>query len=153
MAKSRETYSKKEKEKQKIKKRQDKAEKREARKSDGSKDNSLESMLAYVDENGNITSVPQDLQKRKEVDLESITLGAARRDETEEDEFHTGIVTFYNEQKGFGFVKDDASGESIFIHSTAIIDPIKGREKITYKVENSPRGLVALEVKIVPNKK
>ncbi len=58
MAKSRETFNKKEMEKKRIKKKQDKALKREERKNDPNKAKSFEDMLAYVDENGNLSSSP-----------------------------------------------------------------------------------------------
>ena len=54
MAKSQITFSKKEKEKKKIQKRREKEEKMAQRKLDNNKGKSLEDMLAYVDENGNV---------------------------------------------------------------------------------------------------
>ncbi len=57
MAKSKETFNKKEREKKRLKKRQNKAEKKEERRSTSNKGKSFEDMLAYVDENGNLTSV------------------------------------------------------------------------------------------------
>jgi len=58
MAKSQETFSKKEKGKQKIKQRQEKLEKMNERKANAKKGKSLEEMMAYIDENGNLTSTP-----------------------------------------------------------------------------------------------
>ncbi|MEP6617607.1 MAG: hypothetical protein ABJA57_13550 [Ginsengibacter sp.] len=58
MAKSQETFSKKEKGKKKLKKRQEKQEKMEDRKNNAKKGKSLEEMMAYIDENGNISSTP-----------------------------------------------------------------------------------------------
>lgn len=60
MAKSKDTYSKKEKEKKRLKQREEKKEKMEQRKANPSKGKSLDDMLAYIDENGNITSSPPD---------------------------------------------------------------------------------------------
>ena len=57
MARKKETYSKREKDKKRIKQRIDKAEKKEQRKANNNKGKSLEDMLAYVDENGNLSSV------------------------------------------------------------------------------------------------
>jgi hypothetical protein len=62
MAKSKETWNKREKEKKKIKQRQEKQEKMQERKSNAGK-KSLDDMLAYVDEDGNITSTPPSLRK------------------------------------------------------------------------------------------
>ena len=65
MAKSQETFSKKEKEKLKLKKRREKEEKKAERKANSQKGLELEDMLAYVDENGNLTTTPPDPKKRK----------------------------------------------------------------------------------------
>jgi S-adenosylmethionine hydrolase len=104
MAKSQETFSKKEKEKKRLKKRQDKEQKKEDRKTDG-KGKSFEDMIAYVDEFGNITSTPPDPTKRKVVDVDQIVIGATSRDENPEDSIFEGKVTFFNTDKGYGFIK------------------------------------------------
>jgi len=66
MAKSKETFGKKQKEKQRLKKRQDKQQKMEERKANSKKGKSLNEMLAYVDENGNLSSIPPDVRKKDE---------------------------------------------------------------------------------------
>lgn len=58
MARSKESFSKREKEKKRIKERQDKAQKKEERKANNNKGKNLEDMLAYLDENGNLSTVP-----------------------------------------------------------------------------------------------
>jgi hypothetical protein len=63
MAKSRETYSKREKEKKKQRERNEKAEKKEERKANNLKGKSLDDMLAFVDENGNLSSTPPEHRK------------------------------------------------------------------------------------------
>ncbi len=60
MARSKETISKREKEKKRLKQKQLKQEKKEDRKNNARKGKSLEEMMAYVDENGNLTDKPQD---------------------------------------------------------------------------------------------
>ena len=65
MAKSKETFNKKEKEKKRLKQRQDKAEKMEQRNANAKKGKSLDEMMAYLDENGNLTSTPPDPKKKK----------------------------------------------------------------------------------------
>ena len=58
MAKSKESYNKREKEKKKLRERIQKAEKKQERKANNNKGKSLEDMLAFIDENGNISSAP-----------------------------------------------------------------------------------------------
>ena len=65
-----ETIGKKERDKKKVKKRQDKLEKMEDRKAKKIKGKSLEDMMAYIDENGNISSKPPDLRNKKRVRAE-----------------------------------------------------------------------------------
>ena len=67
MARSTETFNKKEKEKKRLKKQKEKREKAEERKDNVVKGKSLDEMMAYVDENGNITSTPPDPTKKKKI--------------------------------------------------------------------------------------
>src|SRR6478736_6467948 len=97
MAKSRETFNKKEKEKKKQKKKQDKEEKKEARKAD-SKTLSFEDMLAYVDENGNLTTTPPDPSKKKTIKQENIQISVSKQEDREpEDLTRKGTVSFFDE--------------------------------------------------------
>lgn len=63
MAKSKETFGKKQKEKQRLKKRQEKQQKMEERKANLKKGKTLNEMLAYVDENGNLSTTPPVAEK------------------------------------------------------------------------------------------
>jgi cold-shock DNA-binding protein family len=86
MGRSQETYNKKEKEKRKLQKRKEKEARKEARKEAGGK-SSLDDMIAYVDEFGNITSTPPDPTKKKEeINAEDIVLGARNSGDFEEEE-------------------------------------------------------------------
>jgi len=142
-----ETFSKKEKEKKKAKERQEKAQKMKERKENSSKGKSLEDMMAYIDENGNITSVPPDPAKRREIDLDSIQLGAAKND-VNEDPIRKGVVSFFNDAKGYGFIVDSATRENIFVHSNNLLQPIKERDKVVFETERTPKGMSAVRVKI-----
>jgi len=75
MSKSQETWNKKEREKQKQKIRKEKMERREERKGNAKKGKSLEEMMAYVDENGNISSTPPDPRRKKEIKAVDIEIG------------------------------------------------------------------------------
>ncbi len=148
MAKSQETYSKKEAEKKKLQKRKLKEERREERKANA-KSGSLEDMMAYVDEYGNITSTPPDpLKKKSAIKTEDIVLGARNNVKADPlDAFRTGKVTFFNESKGYGFIKDLKSQESIFVHVNQVLEAIKENDKVAFEVEQGPKGLSAVRVK------
>lgn len=151
MGRSQETFSKKENEKKKQKKKKDKEEKREERKATGDKGKSLDEMMAYVDENGNISSMPPDpLRKKKIINVDDIQIGIARQADIDPaDLIRKGTVTFFNDSKGFGFIKDSESGESIFVHINALKNPIKENDKVTFEVEKGLKGLNAVNVKNV----
>lgn len=148
MGRSQETFSKKENEKKKQKKKKEKEEKREERKANASNGNSLDDMIAYVDADGNITDTPPDPnQKKKEIKHEDIQLGATKREDIEEDIIRTGIVSFFNDSKGYGFIRDKNTQESIFVHMNGLTEPIKENNKVTFEIERGPKGLNAVNVK------
>lgn len=148
MGRSTETFSKKEKEKKRLKKQQDKIEKSEDRKANSDKGKSLEDMMAYVDENGNITSTPPDPAKRKKNLVENIQIGVPKQEAlSPEDLIRNGTVTFFNESKGYGFIKDLQTQESIFVHINGLVDPVKENDKVTFETEKGQKGPNAVKVK------
>ncbi len=151
MSKSQETFGKKEKQKKKAKQRQDKAEKMEERKANAKKGKSLDEMMAYIDENGNISSVPPDPGKRKVFKQEDMQISVPKYVPGEEaDLIRTGVITFFNESKGFGFIKDAQSQESIFLHVGQLTEPVKENDKVIFEIQSGPRGLNAVNVKKAP---
>lgn len=148
MAKSKESFQKREKEKLKQKLRQEKKEKMEQRKASGSKGKSLDDMMAYIDENGNITSTPPDPRNRKEINAEDIVIGVPKFEpEEEESPYRTGVVSFFNDAKGFGFIIDDRSGERVFVHQNQVADRIRENDKIGFEVEHTPKGPSAVNAR------
>jgi cold shock CspA family protein len=150
MAKSQETWNKKEKEKQRQKKQEVKAQRREERKANA-KDGSLENMLAYVDEYGNITSTPPDPTKKQKINADQIEVAVPRRKNEEVDINRKGTVTFFNDSKGFGFIRDSETQESIFTHINGHIDQIRENDRVTFQVEQGQKGLNAVRVKLLTN--
>lgn len=149
MAKSQETFNKKEAEKKRLKKKQDKEQKKLERKANAKNGHNLDEMLAYVDEFGNITSTPPDPKRRKlENKLEDISIGTAKQSDERKSNLRTGIVSFFNESKGFGFIKDSETQESIFVHVNGLIDKIKENNKVTFEVEMGPKGLNATKARL-----
>lgn len=148
MSKSQDTWNKKEAEKKRAKKKQDKEQRKEERKANAS--NNFEDMLAYVDEYGNITSTPPDPTKKIEIKEEDIQIAIPKHNESAQsvDPVHKGIVTFFNESKGYGFIKDSDTQESIFVHINGLIDAIKENNKVTFEIEMGPKGPNAVAVKL-----
>ena len=147
MAKSQETFGKKEKQKNKIKKRQEKAEKMEERKAHAKKGKSLDEMMVYIDEYGNFTNTPPDPRKKKVFNSEDMQIGVPRQEDRGPEEPRNGVVTFFNMDKGYGFIKDLQSQESVFIHVNQLSEPIKEHDKVMFEVEMGHKGLNAINVK------
>lgn len=149
MAKSQETFNKKEKEKKRLKKRQDKLKKKEERianKGDGGFDN----MIAYVDENGMITDTPPDETKRTKIKAENIELGVPKREKEEVDPIRVGRVEFFNDQKGFGFIKEKDTQEKYFVHINGVtFDGIQENDNVEFELERGMKGMNAVNVKKV----
>lgn len=149
MSKPQQTRNKKELEAKRQKKKEEKEKRKEERKSKAG-DGSFESMIMYVDENGNFTSTPPDPTRKSKIVAEDIEVGVPRRVASEEsNEARTGVVSFFNTSKGFGFIKDLKSQESIFTHINSHHDAIKEGDKVTFQVEQGPKGLNAVDVKLV----
>lgn len=143
-----ETIGKKERDKKKMKKRQDKLEKMQERKSNNNRGKSLDDMIAYVDENGNISSTPPDMRNRKKVRAEDMQISTPKaRDIDPATLIRTGVITFFNEAKGFGFIKDAQSQDSVFMHVNQLSERVKENDKVTFETENGPKGLNAVNIK------
>jgi cold shock CspA family protein len=148
MGKSQETFGKKEKEKKRATQRQDKREKMEARKANAKKGKSLEEMMAYLDENGNLSSTPPDPRNRRIFKQEDMSISIPKQEKREpEDPTRTGVVTYFSESKGFGFIKDSLSQESIFVHVNQLSERIGEHDKVQFEVKSGPKGPVAWQVK------
>ena len=120
----------------------------EERKANAGKPQDLESMLAYVDENGNLSDTPPDFKNRKEISLENIQLGAApERSREEEDTPRTGTISSFFQDKGFGFIKVPGSNEQVFVHINALSFPAQVGDAVTFEVESTPKGLAAKNVR------
>lgn len=146
MAKSKETFNKKEKEKKRLKQKQEKKQKVEERKANKRDGNQLEGMMAYLDENGNLTDTPPDPSRKRVFLSEDIQIGVPKQEDTGQDEFRTGTVIFYNDAKGFGFINDHATNERIFFHVKEMQEQIEESDKVKFLVERGPRGLNALQL-------
>ena len=148
MGRSQETFHKKEIRNKKEKKRKDKEAKRLARK-ENEKKGGLDDMIAYVDENGVITDTPPDPTKKKKIKAEDMQISIPKLETVDiTDSVRKGTVTFFNDSKGFGFIKDSETQESVFVHINNVIDEIKENNIVTFEVEMGQKGPMAVEVKL-----
>ena len=60
-----------------------------------------------------------------------------------------GTVKFFNNVKGFGFINPEEGGKDVFVHQSGLIDEITEGDKVSYEVEDGPKGLSAKNVKLI----
>lgn len=146
MAKSQQTYNKKEREKKRLKKREEKLKRKEERKNESS-GGSLENMMAYVDEFGNITDTPPDPnKKKKQIKASNIEIGVPKKTDEPNIE-RKGKVASFNHDKGYGFITDANSNEQFFVHMSDLSEPVDQNDKVSFKTRESIKGTQAVEVK------
>lgn len=146
MGRSQESFNKKNVRNRKEKKRKEK-EKKRLEKKDNEKKNSLDDMIAYVDEHGQILDAPPDPDQKEEINVEDIEIGVPNRDSEEDDLPKKGIVSFFNDSKGYGFIKDLETKQSIFVHINNTLEEIGEGNLVTFEIGAGPKGPTALQVK------
>lgn len=140
MAKSKETFGKKEIEKKRNRKNaKTKLNARKCAKQTKTPGKSLEDMIMYVDENGNLTSVKPDPTKRVKINAEDIELGVPNR--PAHDPLRKGRITFFDDAKGYGFITDRDNDERIFVHATAAEEVLRINDKVTFEKGQGPKGI------------
>jgi CspA family cold shock protein len=60
---------------------------------------------------------------------------------------NTGTVKFFNETKGYGFIKEDGTNKEIFVHATGLKDKIKENDKVSFELQDGKKGISAVNVK------
>lgn len=147
MGRSQESFNKKEVRNKKEKKRKEKVQKRLARKDQDK--NSFDDMIAYVDENGMITNTPPDLSQKEEIDPESIAIAVPKSEDIEPaNPIRKGVVTFFNQSKGFGFIRDMETKQSIFVHANNLREQIVENNMVNFEIDKGPKGLIAINVQL-----
>ena len=58
-----------------------------------------------------------------------------------------GIVKFFNETKGFGFIKENGTDNEYFVHVSGLVDKIKENDEVTFDLQEGKKGLMAVNVK------
>ncbi|GAB2546846.1 cold-shock protein [Rufibacter soli] len=59
-----------------------------------------------------------------------------------------GKVKFFNDSKGFGFIKDAESNEEYFVHVSNLVDEIRENDEVTFDLKEGNKGLNAVNVKL-----
>ena len=61
----------------------------------------------------------------------------------------TGTVKFFNETRGFGFIKVDGTGEEVFVHKTDVHGTIRENDAVEFEIQKGNKGLNAVDVKVI----
>ena len=145
-----EFFSKRDREKKKQQAKKEKEERKRERKEQARDGNSLSEMIAYLDENGNLTSTPPDPSKRREFNIEDIQIGTPKlEDRVQEEKFDEGVVTYFNEEKGFGFIRHIQTKQSIFVHNKQLSSPVQINNKVRFVIAKGLKGPEATQVSII----
>ena len=152
MGRSQETFNKKAVRNKKEKKRKDKEAKMAARR-ENKKPATLDSMIAYVDEYGNFTDTPPDPSvKREVIKAEDIIIGIPKKESIEDmDPIRRGTVTYFNDDKGYGFIKDSETQDSIFVHISNTLEDIRENNVVKFEVAMGEKGPTAVKVEVERN--
>ena len=62
---------------------------------------------------------------------------------------NNGTVKFFNESKGFGFIKDNSNDKEYFVHVSGLKDEIRENDEVTFDLQEGKKGLNAVNVKLV----
>ncbi|NNK86690.1 MAG: cold shock domain-containing protein [Flavobacteriaceae bacterium] len=149
MARSQQTFSKREKEKKRLKKREEKQKKKEARRAEA-KEKGEGIPFAYVDKHGNVTETPAEQTEKEEVDASEIILGIPKKEHSDEefDPVRQGRVAYFDHSKGFGFITDTETQEKYFCHVSGLNDEITEGNKVSFELEKGQRGMNAVRVSL-----
>lgn len=141
------TVDKRENEKKRLAKRAEKQKKKEEKKL-SPKANSFEDMIAYVDENGVITSTPPtENVKKEEIKQEEILISVPKK-EKEEPVVLRGKIDFFNTSKGFGFIKELSNGERYFFHVNNVLSSeLNEGNIVTFDLERGLKGMNAINIR------
>lgn len=60
---------------------------------------------------------------------------------------YQGTVKFFNETKGYGFIKEDETGKEYFVHVTGLQEPIQDNDNVVFELEEGRKGTNAVNVR------
>lgn len=140
-----ESWNKREREQKKRNTKKQKAERKIERKESSAKGKSLNDMLAYVDENGNLSATPPEKKPKQPFTIPPVV--ANSNSLNSDKSIRTGIITFFDASKGYGFIKDSRTQQSVFVHINSSTVELKENLKVDFEIENGVRGQAAVNVK------
>ncbi|QES87833.1 cold-shock protein [Rhizosphaericola mali] len=141
-----ETFNKKEKEKKRREKQVAKQERKEQRKMQSIKGAPLSDMMAYVDENGNLTSTPVDFKNKKDVSIDEIQISIPKLEDRALVDTKKGVVKFFNQEKGFGFIQENNNKIDLFFHINSLVHAVNMNDRVSFEVVRGKKGPEAVNI-------
>jgi len=106
-------------------------------------------MIAYVDERGNITSSPPNPDIRRTlINSEDIEISIQKQKEIPFNPIRKGTVSFFSDSKGYGFIRDSESQQSIFVHINNVLEDVREGNLVNFEIEKGLKGFAATQVKL-----
>ncbi|MCX8210010.1 MAG: cold shock CspA family protein [Neolewinella sp.] len=140
------SFNKKEREKKRQKRKKEKAYRREQKKTEDNKP----AEFMYVDEDGNLTTEVPDFTKKKKTNVEDIEISTRKSEKSDESKYtKTGIVKFFNSEKGYGFIDTSENSESFFVHADNLNQDVKEGDHVSFEIGKGPKGPIATDVTLV----
>jgi CspA family cold shock protein len=59
-----------------------------------------------------------------------------------------GTIKFFNETKGFGFIKEEETGKEYFVHVSGLVDQVAENDEVSFELQDGKKGLNAVNVKL-----
>jgi len=108
----------------------------------------LDDMIAYVDETGQILDTPPE-EKAETPDASDIEVSIPKKDPSEQGaRIREGRVSFLNHNKGYGFINESGTGQSVFVHVNDFLDDIDENDRVIFEIGKGQKGPMALNVKL-----
>ena len=83
------------------------------------------------------------------MNIEDIEISTRKQEKSSESKFtKSGVVKFFNTEKGYGFIEANENNESYFVHADNLIDTVKDGDNVSFEVGKGPKGPVAIDVKL-----
>lgn len=111
---------------------------------DGKNEKAVIAQLERIHKGDQVTKIHEIQWDEKQIEEEFL------RDQKEAEEYFTGTVKFFNNEKAFGFIKPDEDMDDLFFHKTACKDAVPAdKDRVEFKVSEGPKGLSATHVKVI----
>jgi len=102
--------------------------------------------MAYIDENGNITNTRPDFVKPRNIQADDIQIATPKQIKDPNDIYSSGVISFFNTSKGYGFIRDAKTRNNVFFHVNNLTYQAQENDQVSFETEQGPKGLNAVRI-------